>query len=317
MEMEGYAFHHSCMRQGGGNGSAPRHSPRVPAATYFVTSAIFHNLGPAFAVLLFERVGVLGVAWLRIGAAALAFALWTKPWRVLLDASWAQRRLLTALGIVLGLMNSSFYLALDRLPLATVSAIEFLGPVLLAAVGVRTLRNVVAFLAAFGGVGILADVSLTDEPIGFGFAVGNCILFVCYVVLGHRVAQEGGAAGISRLGAAMLLALVVVSPIGFDAVVAVWDQPVVIAAGIGVGVCSSVIPYVCDQLAMARLPRATFALMLALLPATATVIGFAVLNQVPTAQELIGVGLVIAGVAAHQPPGPGHPVENERPTEVK
>ena len=76
--------------------------------------------------------------------------------------------------------------------------------------------------------------------------------------------------------------------------------PVALAAGLGVGVCSSVIPYVCDQLAMARLPRATYALLVSLLPATATLIGLVVLGQLPTAVEALGVGLVVLGVAAHE-----------------
>jgi inner membrane transporter RhtA len=98
----------------------------------------------------------------------------------------------------------------------------------------------------------------------------------------------------------MLLAMVIALPIGFVQATAAFGSPMLLAAGIGVGICSSVIPYVCDQLAMARLPRATFALMLALLPAMATIIGLLVLRQIPTAVELAGVALVIAGVAAHR-----------------
>lgn len=73
-------------------------------------------------------------------------------------------------------------------------------------------------------------------------------------------------------------------------------------AGTGVGVASSVVPYVCDQLAMSRLARNTFALMLALLPATATVIGALVLRQIPTPRDLFGIALVMAGIALHRPP---------------
>src|SRR5712691_2153685 len=115
---------------------------RVPPHVYFFVSAIFHYLGPAFAVLLFSSVSVLGVAWFRIASAAVVFALWRRPWRIFAEASWAQRRILLALGIVLGLMNACFYLAIARLPLGTVGAIEFLGPITLAAVGARTPRNI-------------------------------------------------------------------------------------------------------------------------------------------------------------------------------
>ncbi|WP_240969341.1 EamA family transporter [Streptomyces sp. HNM0575] len=265
-----------------------------------MTSAVFHYLGPAFAVLLFAHVDVLGVAWLRCASAAVVFAAWRRPWRVWAVSSWRQRRLLLALGAVLGVMNSSFYLALERLPLGTVGAIEFLGPVVLAAFGLRSMRNVSALVMAVGGVWLLTDVHLAAEPLGLAFAFGNCALFVLYVVLGHRLAADGGAAGIDRLGAAMLVAMAVVAPVGAGDAVVAFTSPLLLASAFGVGVCSSVIPYVCDQLAMSRLPRATFALMLSLLPATAVVIGFVVLAQTPAWLELAGIALVVTGVAVHQ-----------------
>src|SRR6476661_3179066 len=99
---------------------------RVPAQAFFIVSAVFHYLGPAFAVLLFAHVTVLGVAWLRIASAALVFALWRRPWRMVAALAWPQRRRVLALGVVLGLMNACFYQAIARLPLSTVGAIEFL-----------------------------------------------------------------------------------------------------------------------------------------------------------------------------------------------
>jgi inner membrane transporter RhtA len=274
----------------------------LPPSSFFLTSAVFHYLGPSLAVLLFAHVGVLGVAWLRIAAAAVVFALWRRPWRVLRAAPPDRRRVLLALGAVLAAMNSLFYLAVDRLPLATVGAVEFLGTIVLAAAGARTPRNLVALALAVGGVAVLTDVHLAGEPLGFAFAFANCAGFVLYVVLGHRVASSGAGplAGIDQLGAAMLVAAVVATPFGLHQAAAAFGHPLWLAWGIGVGVCSSVIPYVTDQLAMARLPRATFALMLALLPAAATAIGLLVLAQVPTGRDLLGIALVIAGLAAHQ-----------------
>jgi inner membrane transporter RhtA len=277
----------------------------VPPHAFFLVSAVFHYLGPAFAVLLFRYVDVLGVAWLRIASAAVVFALWRRPWQVIRTVSRRQRALLLVLGSVLGFMNSIFYLAIDRLPLGTVGAIEFLGPIALAAAGARTGRNLGALGLATGGVYLLTDLRLAGEPLGFAFAFANCALFILYVVLGHRIAQDGGAAGIDRLGAAMLIALLVVSPWGFAEASVAFGRPRLLGAGIAVGLCSSVIPYVCDQLAMARIPRATFALLLALLPATATVIGVVVLRQIPTLRDLLGVALVVAGVALHRMPEEG------------
>src|SRR5688500_15745547 len=108
---------------------------RVPPHAYFAGSAVFHYLGPAFAVLLFVRVDALGVAWLRIASAALVFAAWRRPWRALRTLGGSALRALLAWGAVLAVMNCCFYLAIDRLPLATVAAIEFLPVVALAALG--------------------------------------------------------------------------------------------------------------------------------------------------------------------------------------
>jgi inner membrane transporter RhtA len=144
---------------------------------------------------------------------------------------------------------------------------------------------------------LLTSVRISGEPIGYIFAFVNCALFVLYILLGHRIAAIGGRSGVERLAMAMLIASVVVTPIGFkDALGALLD-PKLLLAGVGVGICSSVIPYICDQFAMARLSKATFALMLSLLPATACLVGIVVLRQIPSIAELIGVGAVIAGVA--------------------
>jgi inner membrane transporter RhtA len=273
---------------------------QLPPHAYFVGSALFHYLGPAFAVLLFARVDPLGVAWLRIAAAAAVFALWRRPWRPFARLDARGRRTLVAWGGVLAVMNACFYLAIDRLPLGTVAAIEFLPVIALAALGTRTLRNAAALALAVGGVYLLTDVRLEGEPVGVALALANALLFALYIVLGHRVAQGDGIGGIDGLAASMLVALVVVTPISVaDALPALVD-PVALAAGLGVGVASSVIPYVCDQLAMARLARSTYALLVSLLPATATAIGILVLGQVPTAVELAGVALVIGGVAVHR-----------------
>lgn len=276
---------------------------RIPPHAFFLVSAVFHYLGPAFAVLLFRHVDSLGVAWMRIATAGVVFAVWRRPWRLLRSTRASQRGLLCALGVVLGLMNSLFYLAIERLPLATVGAIEFVGPIVLAVISARSARNIAAVVASVAGVWCLTEVRWVAEPLGLAFAFANCALFMAYIVLGHKIAADGGASGIDRLAAAMLIALVVASPIGLLQALPALTDVGLLSAGIAVGICSSVIPYVCDQLAMARLPRATFALLLSLLPATATLIGVVVLGQVPTLGELLGVGLVVLGVGLHRAAG--------------
>jgi inner membrane transporter RhtA len=292
-------------------GQSSAMAQRVPPHLYFVTSAVFHYLGPAFAVLLFARVGVLGVAWLRIASAAAIFAAWRRPWRALAGLDSEGRRLLWTWGAVLAVMNACFYIAIDRLPLGTVAAIEFLPVIVLAAFGARTARNAAALLLAVGGVYLLTDVQLVAEPVGIAFAFANAVLFSAYIVLAHRASRYEGMSGIDGLGGAMLIAAVAVTPIGGREALPAFTDPVALAAGVGVGISSSVIPYVTDQLAMRRLARSTYALMVSLLPATATVIGILVLAQIPSAAEVAGVALVVAAIATHREPDVAAQMEPE------
>lgn len=278
---------------------------RLPPQAFFLVSAVFHYLGPSLAVLLFAQVTVLGVAWLRIVTAAVVFAAWRRPWRMTRRLDRRALRLLLGLGVVLAGMNTCFYLAIARLPLATVGAIEFLGTVVLAVAGARTRRNAVALGFTTAGVATVTAVRLAGQPLGYVLAFGNCALFMLYVILGHKIAglrprgdthQPGN---IDLLAASMLVAAVAVTPIGLHGALPAFSHPGYLLAGAGVGVCSSVIPYVTDQLAMARLPRATFALMLALLPVSATIIGAVVLRQIPTLQDIAGIACVTVGVAIH------------------
>ncbi|RWX63817.1 DMT family transporter [Mesorhizobium sp. M4B.F.Ca.ET.089.01.1.1] len=276
-------------------------STALPPHLWFGVSAVFHYLGPAFAVLLFAQVGVLGMAWLRIATAALVFAPLTRPWRVFARADRPTRLLLVAFGACLAVMNCSFYLALDRLPISLVAAIEFVGTIAVALVGLRSPRNLAALAIAVTGTLLLIDVKWSSDPVGLFWAFLNGALFVGYIVLGHRVAASGAGAGIAGLGAAMTIAFLVVLPIGLTEALPAFSAPSLLIAAIGVGICSSVIPYICDQLAMARLPRASFALMLSLLPLSATLIGIIVLKQVPSLGDCLGIVLVVAGVALHKP----------------
>jgi inner membrane transporter RhtA len=281
----------------------------APPHAWFGVSAIFHYLGPSFAVLLFPAVGVLGVAWMRIASAAAIFAPWTKPWRTIKQADARTRFLLIGLGACLATMNTSFYLALDRLPMSLVAAMEFVGTIGVALYGLRTARNFTALALAALGVFLLIDVKWSTDPLGLCWAFLNGALFVGYIVLGHKISEGGASGGVERLGAAMAMAFFFIMPIGFVQAAEAFTMPVLVLAGIAVGACSSVIPYVCDQLAMSRLPRASFALMLALLPATATLIGVMVLAQIPSGQDMIGVLLVMSGVAIHKPTAPEAPIQ--------
>ncbi|WP_119388753.1 EamA family transporter [Taklimakanibacter lacteus] len=272
-----------------------------PPHAYFLVSALFHYLGPSFAVLLFAQMSPLGVAWLRIASAALIFSLWIRPWRTLAEAEPGARRLILLMGLILAAMNGCFYLAIDQLPLATVAAIEFAATIAVALLGLRSARNLLALGLAVTGVLLLIGFQYSSDLIGLGLAFANALLFALYVIVGHRLARQGGASGIERLGAAMAIAFIAALPFGLGEATRLLAHPLLILAGIGVGISSSVIPYICDQLAMARLPRASFALMLTLLPAIAAVTGALVLRQIPGPLDMAGIILVILGVGLHRP----------------
>jgi inner membrane transporter RhtA len=200
-------------------------SERIPPHLYFVVSAVFHYLGPAFAVLLFSRVSVLGVAWLRIAAAGIVFAAWRRPWRALAGLDRAGRSLLLGWGAVLAVMNCCFYLAIDRLPLATVAAIEFLPVIALAALGARTIRNALALLLAVPGVYLLTGLHVEGEALGVALAFANAAFFAAYIVLAHRVARLELLSGIDGLALSMLVALLVVTPLAGWAALPAFADP--------------------------------------------------------------------------------------------
>src|SRR5947207_12886760 len=215
---------------------------KIPPHLYFVVSAVFHYLGPAFAVLLFARVDVLGVAWLRIASAAVIFAAWRRPWRAFNRQDRDGKRLLLAWGTTLAVMNACFYTAIDCLPLATVAAIEFLPVIVLAALGARTPRNALALALAVPGVYFLTGVHIAGEPLGLVFAFANALLFALYIVLADRVAKRELLSGIDGLAAAMLIAAVVVTPIGGGEALPAFADPARRSPGSGAAAPPPAVP---------------------------------------------------------------------------
>ncbi|TWE22051.1 inner membrane transporter RhtA [Prauserella muralis] len=264
----------------------------VPAPVLFVLSGISMYVGAAIAVWLFAAAAPSGVAWLRCLGAALILLAWRRPGR----AAWRGRPLLLAgaFGVVTAGMNVVFYEAIARLPLGTVVAIEFAGPVTVAAFGSRGRRDIAALVLVAAGVVCIADVQLRGSPAGVAFAVAAAAAWAGYIVLGRRVALGGN--GIDSLAVGFAVATVLLSPLALGTG-QVWGSPRLLALGIGVGLLATVVPYVLDQVVLRRVGQARFALLLALLPVTATVIGVLVLRQVPTVPEGLGILAVVAGVA--------------------
>jgi inner membrane transporter RhtA len=269
---------------------------RVPAPVLFVVGAVSMYVGAALAVALFALLPPTAVAVLRILGAALVLLVWRRPPR----SAWWGRGFwrAAAFGLATALMNIAFYEAIARLPLGTAVAIEFCGPVAVAAVASRRPRDVAAVLFAAVGVLLIADVRWSGHPAGVLWALGAATMWAAYIVLGKRVASGGN--GLDDMTVGFVVAAVVLSPLlfagGAGALSALAD-PVVLVLAVGVGMLSSVVPYVLDQVVLRRLGQARFAVLLALLPATATVVGLVGLAQVPTVLEFLGIAAVVAAVA--------------------
>ncbi|GIG23228.1 permease [Cellulomonas chitinilytica] len=271
----------------------------MPAPLLFILSGLTLYVGAALAVGLFDELPAATVAWLRIAVAAVLLVVWRRPWRS--RGLWTRRALLVtvAFGLVLGVMNVAFYVAIDHLPLGTAVALEFTGPVAVAAVTGRGWRERAAIAVAAAGVVLLAGVTLEATPdavVGLAAVGVAAAAWAGYILLGRRVAtaQSGGLTGLS---VAMAAGAVVLGPFLAGAAGPVLTDPRLAALVLGVALFSSVIPYAIDQVVLRRLRPATFAVLLALLPATAAVVGAVALQQVPHGWEVVGLLLVSGAIA--------------------
>lgn len=269
---------------------------RVPAPVIFMVSGITQYIGAAVAVHLIGTIAPTSVAWARVAVAAVVLLAWRRPWR----HRWPRRDLLRAagFGVVLAGMNVAFYEAIAVLPLGTAVGIEFFGPVAVAAITGRTVRERAAIAVALPGVLLLAGVSLDLGP-----SAGHGLLFIAiaavawagYIVLGRRVAVAA-TDGTDALAIGMLAGAVVWSPLAPGAVTAMTSLGLVLAI-VAVGVLSSVVPYALEQQVLTRVTAATFAVLLAMLPATAALVGAVALRQWPSPLELVGLVFVSVAIA--------------------
>lgn len=264
---------------------------RFPMPLLFVTGGLSMYFGAAVAVWLFDELSPAAVVWLRQLGAAVVLLAWRRPGR----AAWRGKVfwLAALFGMVTAVMNLAFYEAIARLPLGTAVALEFVGPVLVAAFGSRSVRDVLALLLVVSGVVLIADVRWAGSMLGVLFALSAAVLWAGYIVLGKRVANAG--LGVDGLAVGFGVATVVLSPLALGTG-PVWASPRLLVLGIGVAVLATVVPYALDQVVLRRMGQARFALLLALLPVTATAVGLVVLRQVPTVLEALGIFAVAAGL---------------------
>ena len=247
-------------------------------------------------MLLFDQVEPQTVAWFRIIGASIALLAVSRGWR----SGWTRPQLISVavFGITTALMNICFYLAIDRIDLGKGVTIEFIGPITVAAVATRSLRNGVALAFAIVGVVVLGGVEVADNLDGLFFILLASALWAGYIVLGSRVAQVDR--GVAGLGLGLCIGAIVTTPIGAPWSGPVWLSPTLLAACLLVGVFSNAIGYGIDQFTMRRIPIRRFSLLLALLPVTASVIGWIALDQQPSGLDIIGIALVLVGVAVQE-----------------
>ncbi|MDX6204830.1 MAG: inner rane transporter RhtA [Frankiales bacterium] len=255
-----------------------------------VTSVGSVQFGAALAATLFPRVGPLGTVTLRLIGAALALSAVTRPWRV----SWTRPALRSAavFGCVLVLMNVSLYLAIDRLPLATVITLEFLGPLGVSVATGTGWRHRGWAVPAGVGVALLGGGLHVGDGVGVLAALTAALCWASYILLSRRMGT--GADGLAGLCLASVLGAVVMLPVGLLAAGGALVRPSTLALGLTVGLVSSAIPYSLDLLALRRLPTAVFGVLTSLNPAVAAVAGLLVLGERLPQQQLVGIAFVIA-----------------------
>lgn len=270
----------------------------MPAPALFVISGATQYYGAALAVGLFAAAGALAVAWWRIALSAVVLLAWRRPWRL----GWTRREYAASavFGTVLAAMNVSFYLAIEHLPLGTAVAIEFLGPVAVAAITGQSWRERVGIVLAAAGVVLLAGVAVIDADGSAGVVIGLIAIVASgafwagYILLGRRIASARD--GISSLAVGLTAGAIVFSPLAFATAARVVSDARLLLILLGIALLSSVIPYVIEQVVLRRISAARFAILLALLPVSAAVVGAVALRQVPTLWEVAGMVLVCAAI---------------------
>ena len=262
----------------------------------FVISAIAQYVGAAIAVGLFDDVAPRTVAWLRVIGATIALLVVSRRWWV----GWSRRALVAAgvFGVATALMNTFFYLAIDRIDLGKSVTIEFIGPIAVAAATTRTARNWVALAFAVVGVVVLGGVEVGDNTLGLVFILAASTMWAAYIVVGSHVAQlDRGVAG---LGVGLAIGALAITPLGAPGSAEVWTTPSLLAACLLVGVFSNAIAYGIDQFTLRRIPIRRFSLLLAMLPVTAALIGWLWLGQTPSPLDVLGTALVLVGVTVQE-----------------
>jgi inner membrane transporter RhtA len=266
------------------------------------------QMGLAIAVTLIDRIGVEGAAWLRLAWAGVLMLVIVRP--RFAAFTWATFRVCVVLGVVTATITLLFMAAIDRIPLGTASAIEFLGPL-----GVAVAHGKGRHRLAWPGLAAIGVVLLTQpwagavDLVGVVYALGAAVCWAGYILLTQRVGDE--VAGINGLAVSMpvagLVATIAVGPAVLPRI-----TPEILLIGIGLAILLPVVPFALEMLALRRLTTAAFGTLMALEPAFAMIVGLVVLHQIPGPAGIVGICfVVVAGIGAARTGARSSPVPAE------
>jgi inner membrane transporter RhtA len=287
-------------------------SDRSPAlATWLPVAAVMGSIvslcvGSSFAKSLFPAAGPEGTTVIRLAFAALILGAFWRPWRWPLSRQDAGT--IALYGVVLGAMNWLFYMAIARIPLGVAIAIEFTGPLALAIVSSRRALDFVWIGFAVVGLGLLLPLdggASGLDPLGVAYALGAGVCWALYIIAGKRAGNlHGGQA--TALG--MLIATLVVLPVGLGQAGAALRDPSLLMVGLAVGLLSSAVPYSLEMMALRRLPQETFGILLSMEPAVGAVAAWIILGETLTPLQWLAIGcIIVASVGSAKNANPAGP----------
>ena len=285
----------------------PRSTLPLGSVGLVIAGLTLQEVGASFAVLLFPAVGALGVVSLRLGFSALILLAISRPaLRGHSRGSWAT---VVAFGLAIAGMNFLFYEALARIPLGSAVTIEVLGPLAVSVLTSRKRSRWLWAVIALVGVVLLGQGSFGHlDPLGVLFAFGAGAAWAGYILLSARTGQHFPR--FDGLAIAMTVGALAALPFGITVTGAALFHPQILLLGAAVALLSSTLPYAFELLALRRLPAATFAILMSLAPAIATLAGLVILHQRFTAVGAVAIGLVIvASIGAVRSARPTPPTE--------
>lgn len=270
----------------------PASSRSTLPAVAILVSLLSQNMGAAIAKSLFPLVGIAGMVSLRVGLSAVLLAAIFRPWRA--PPPRAMIPYLAGYGIALGAMNLLIYKSFARIPLGIAVAVEVTGPLAIVLIYSRHRRDLIWAAIACVGLALLVPVQAdgaTLDLVGLGLAFGAALCWALYIVLGKRVSALPGG---SPAAWGLIAASVAIVPIGVADAGSRLATPTALLFGLGVAALSSAIPYSLEIVALRRLPRSVFGMLVSAAPAVSALVGYAALGERLTLLQWTAILCIIA-----------------------